>query len=803
MKDNQKKYLIYGLAALALMGGSGGLGYYLGGQAEQEKAAEYGIEYAHDHAHEHDHSHDHDHDHEHSDAEHIVVKITDDGYVTSHGDHFHYLNGQVPFDSIFSEELLMKDPDYVLKEEHIQYDIEGGHIIKVDGQYYVYLKDPKKAKNIRTAEEIKEQQQIKGLHDHDHDDHDHHDHHGGSGSRNSAGQYTTSDGYVFSPSDVIEDLGDGYIVPHGDHFHFIPKADLTSSEIAQAKRTLAGGSRGQGPKQTQQIASGRKRTGNAAQKPYTTSDGYVFKATDIIKDTGTGYIVPHGSHFHYIPKADLSPSEQQAARRFLAGQTNGGAKPKPQRPQTSKKQKQKTEQTKKEPQKQPEKKPQKPESQTPQTSQDYKKMPLNDLLALLYKQPAAKRYQESDGLVFDPAAVTEKNEFGYVIPHGDHYHIIPPAKLSELERIAADRFLAEGNVKQEKPESESKPKKEPEAQKPNKTEPNENEKEPEKQEENSDQVFDIKKAKSHAKSAQGKDGKTYTTSDGYTFTPESVIGVGDLGIIAGHGDHTHFIPFADLDNKEIDALAHYLKTNPLRPQQNQNQFTPEEIEQKLNQLAIDLGVNRKDLKVDGDQVIIPHGDHYHTKALADISLEKDLSQFLDEDKKVKPELRADYEAFILNKKLGQIAHHYQVDRHQDIIVSGHLVYVSLPNGEQKKVNLNEWKLDFDHPAVHFEERPAAPQKKEEDKKEAQGQEADKPAESESKEEKQTEEKTEQKNNPWLTLSFAEKKAFVADYYGIASERISEFAGQLLIKGETEDEPNQTINEAAFLAIYPQ
>ena len=29
-------------------------------------------------------------------AEQIVVKITDQGYVTSHGDHFHYYNGKVP-----------------------------------------------------------------------------------------------------------------------------------------------------------------------------------------------------------------------------------------------------------------------------------------------------------------------------------------------------------------------------------------------------------------------------------------------------------------------------------------------------------------------------------------------------------------------------------------------------------------------------------------------------------------------------------------------------------------------------------
>ena len=37
-------------------------------------------------------------------AEQIVIKITDQGYVTSHGDHYHYYNGKVPYDAIISEE---------------------------------------------------------------------------------------------------------------------------------------------------------------------------------------------------------------------------------------------------------------------------------------------------------------------------------------------------------------------------------------------------------------------------------------------------------------------------------------------------------------------------------------------------------------------------------------------------------------------------------------------------------------------------------------------------------------------------
>ncbi len=83
-------------------------------------------------------------------AEQIVIKITDQGYVTSHGDHYHYYNGKVPYDAIFSEELLMKDPNYKLKDEDIVNEVKGGYVIKVDGKYYVYLKDAAHADNVRT-----------------------------------------------------------------------------------------------------------------------------------------------------------------------------------------------------------------------------------------------------------------------------------------------------------------------------------------------------------------------------------------------------------------------------------------------------------------------------------------------------------------------------------------------------------------------------------------------------------------------------------------------------------------------------
>ena len=223
-------------------------------------------------------------------AEQIVIKITDQGYVTSHGDHYHYYNGKVPFDALFSEELLMKDPNYQLKDQDIVSEVKGGYIIKVDGKYYVYLKDQAHADNVRTKDEINRQKQEHGK-----------DEKGTNAEVSVAklqGRYTTDDGYVFNASDIIKDTGDGYIVPHGGHYHFIPKSDLSAGELAAAKAYLSGNTTA-----LSQPLSVTPNNGVTA-----ADDGYVFNPNDIVRDTGDAYIVRHGDHYHYIPKSSLNNS---------------------------------------------------------------------------------------------------------------------------------------------------------------------------------------------------------------------------------------------------------------------------------------------------------------------------------------------------------------------------------------------------------------------------------------------------------------------------------------------------------------
>ncbi|MDO6343137.1 pneumococcal-type histidine triad protein [Streptococcus oralis] len=277
-------------------------------------------------------------------AEQIVVKITDQGYVTSHGDHFHYYNGKVPFDAIFSEELLMKDANYQLKDADIVNEIKGGYIIKVDGKYYVYLKDAAHADNIRTKEEIERQKQ-----DHTHD----------APTSNSAvalaqsqGRYTTDDGYIFNPSDIIEDTGDAYIVPHGGHYHYIPKSSLSASELAAAQAYLSGtrtqqsvtnyrpspNETGQTTNQSQQAETPSNQAESLqsllqqlyalpSSQRYAESDGLIFDPAKISSRTPSGVAIPHGNHYHFIPYTKLSALEEKIARMIPLSSDSGKPTP--------------------------------------------------------------------------------------------------------------------------------------------------------------------------------------------------------------------------------------------------------------------------------------------------------------------------------------------------------------------------------------------------------------------------------------------------------------------------------------------
>ena len=445
-------------------------------------------------------------------AEQIVTKITDQGYVTSHGDHFHFYNGKVPFDAIFSEELIMKDPNYRLSDGDIVNEIKGGYIIKVDGKYYVYLKDASHADNIRTKDQIEKQKQ---------------EHTSDSSSTSNEviaaraqGRYTTDDGYVFNAADIIEDTGDAYIVPHGGHYHYVPKSALSSSELAAAQAYLAGRGSQQSLTDYKPIPSvepshqvEKPATSNPVQEEnnlqklldqlyalpvsqrYKESDGLVFDPAKITSRTANGVAIPHGNHYHFIPYSSLSALEQKIARLIpLSGLVT------PSNPVET---------------------PSKPNEDHDHGHDDVDHQHEEDH----DHDHANHRHREDHDHGFAIDRVISEDEQGFVVSHGDHNHYFYKKDLTAQQIKEAQEHL--------KGKTEVKPNP-------------------------SDEHHDEDGHDHH-------DGEEHD----HGFAADRVISEDEKGFVVSHGDHAHYFFKKDLSAEQIKAAQDHLhghqQTEPVKP----------------------------------------------------------------------------------------------------------------------------------------------------------------------------------------------------------------------------------------------
>ena len=447
-------------------------------------------------------------------AEQIVTKITDQGYVTSHGDHFHFYNGKVPFDAIFSEELVMKDPNYKLSDGDIVNEIKGGYIIKVDGKYYVYLKDASHADNIRTKDQIEKQKQ---------------EHTSDSSSTSNEviaaraqGRYTTDDGYVFNATDIIEDTGDAYIVPHGGHYHYVPKSALSSSELAAAQAYLAGRGSQQSLTDYKPIPSvepshqvEKPATSNPVQEEnnlqklleqlyalpvsqrYKESDGLVFDPAKITSRTPNGVAIPHGNHYHFIPYTSLSALEQKIARLIpLSGLVT----------------------------------PSNPVETPSKPNEDHDHDHGHEDVDHQHEEDhdhdhANHRHGEDHDHGFAIDRVISEDEQGFVVSHGDHNHYFYKKDLTAQQIKEAQEHL--------KGKTEVKPNP-------------------------SDEHHD-------------EDGHDHHHGEDHDhgFDADRVISEDEQGFVVSHGDHAHYFFKKDLSAEQIKAAQDHLhgqqQTEPVKP----------------------------------------------------------------------------------------------------------------------------------------------------------------------------------------------------------------------------------------------
>ena len=570
----------------------------------------------------------------------VVSEITEDGYVTLHGDHSHYEKGLVPYNAKILDSLVYKNKDYKLKNEDIQYELAEGYVIKVNGKYYYYPKEGITQNNVvdeSTGKEI-------SAHAHHH----HHHHHGESSESKGSG-----DNYTFNPKDIVSETQDGYVVRHGDHFHYIKKSELSASQLSQAKES------GVNPS----LAS------SAAGVTTPTSDGYIFKGeSDIIGRNSFGFIVQHGNHQHIIPYSQLRGTQWEYLLNNQGTTTNN-------------------------------------------TNTTVVNTPKTNIVNDNHHDHHEHSSEHGDDYKFDPKDIVAEDENGYTVRHGDHFHYIPknkveiPAETVKPAPVIPTPTLPEvKNI--EKPVEAVKPapviptpslpevknvEKPVEAVKPAPVIPTPSLPEVKKEEKPKVEEPIVRP------SILSFAGVQFETSDGFILNENTVGTPTSLGLVIDHNGHQHFVYYKQLVNskfeklipekyleqakkeyKELedkvtekinylssknnidkntikyvstaqgDALSYDGKTTLLdninvndvteapteKPAENNKEENntenkenySEEVTKKINHLAKILGIDPKLIKLveteNGQALTYPHGDHSHTVLLNAIHIDE-------------------------------------------------------------------------------------------------------------------------------------------------------------------------------------
>ena len=453
----------------------------------------------------------------------VVSEITEDGYVTLHGDHSHYEKGLVPYNAKILDSLVYKNKDYKLKNEDIQYELAEGYVIKVNGKYYYYPKEGTTQNNVvdeKTAKEISA--------------HAHHHHHHGESSESKG----NGDNYTFNPKDIVSETQDGYVVRHGDHFHYIKKSELSSTQLSQAKEA------GVNPS----LAS------STAGVTTPTSDGYIFKGeSDIIGRNSFGFIVQHGNHQHIIPYSQLRGTQWEYLLNDQGTTTNN-------------------------------------------TNTTVVNTPKTNIVNDNHHDHHEHSSDHGDDYKFDPKDIVSEDENGYTVRHGDHFHYIPKNKVeTPAETVKPAPAIPTPSLpeveKVEKPVEAVKPapviptptlpevknvEKPVEAVKPAPVIPTPSL--PEVKNEEKPKVEEPVVRPSVLSFA----GVQFETSDGFILSDESIITPTSTGILVVHSGHQHFIFYKQLVNSKWEKLIPYQYLNKAKDEYAELE---KEVNDKINYLS--------------------------------------------------------------------------------------------------------------------------------------------------------------------------------------------------------------------------
>ena len=235
-----------------------------------------------------------------------IVEENEVGYIVRHGDHFHFIyknNAQQTIATTMATNTVAHnhheevEDGYVFDKKDVVSETETGYIVRHGDHFHFIYKDKQGNPVVTTEHHHNEEKQHSEADKHEHEG-EHHDH--------------DHDGYVFDKKDVVSETSEGYVVRHGDHFHFIYK-DKDGKPAASAEHHHEGDKHEHGGEHHDHEGNKHEHEGehhdhegdkheHEGEHHDHDHDGFVFRKEDIVSETESGYVVRHGNHFHFVYK---------------------------------------------------------------------------------------------------------------------------------------------------------------------------------------------------------------------------------------------------------------------------------------------------------------------------------------------------------------------------------------------------------------------------------------------------------------------------------------------------------------------
>ena len=474
----------------------------------------------------------------------IVGEVFENGYLKKHGDHYHFVYGTPPADAIYEQKnsttaMSSTDDGYVFNPNDIVEENEMGYVVR-HGDHFHFIYKNNAQQTIATTMATNTVA------------HNHHE--------------EVEDGYVFDKKDVVSETETGYIVRHGDHFHFIYK-DKQENPVTTTTHHKDG--------------DGHHNHEEEGEHHDHDHDGYVFDKKDVVSETSEGYVVRHGDHFHFIYKdKDGKPAASAEHHHEGDKHEHGG------------------------------------EHHDHEGNKHEHEGEHHDHEGDKHEHEGEHHDHDHDGFVFRKEDIVSETESGYVVRHGNHFHFVykdkngKPILDNHHHDHDGDKHEHEGehhDHEGDKHEHEGEHhdhdgdkhdhENEANSDNPVSTIPNEKdltEKSPE-----------VQKYLDYITYAYGVERNTIKLESAYK-DGKYVGKVFAFQNMEQGQDKTHIHPWAiPLRNFEVPS--------------SDASIDPElRFAQEITSLAKRMGISVKDIRILGDKFEVPHGDHSHSLKIQNI-----------------------------------------------------------------------------------------------------------------------------------------------------------------------------------------